>query len=210
MSDREDKVSWMESQECPTCWGAKKRKEEAEIPITATVTLLMNHQEDGTPIVQIALSGGTERHKEEIKNLGYNFGEIGCGVFGLLSMNRVPVQWHKIIPYDKVGSELETIKGIAQKIENNATELDLELARNRYQEKKKKDEKIAAIPIPKPQKPTCYPAGNWNGKIYGSDKYGYRIYIDGVEKLISKNDAAAITTYQKEMSRYQEEVKKIQ
>lgn len=49
--------------------------------------------------------------------------------------------------------------------------------------------------ITEPVKPVCYPAGRWNGKVYGTAAYGYRIYVDNAEVQISGDDADALKKY---------------
>jgi hypothetical protein len=46
-----------------------------------------------------------------------------------------------------------------------------------------------------PEKPAVLGSGRWNGKIYGNEKYGYRIYIDGNEKKISASQKDEIEKY---------------
>lgn len=46
-----------------------------------------------------------------------------------------------------------------------------------------------------PEKPAVLGSGRWNGKIYGNEKYGYRIYIDGNEKKISAAQKDEIEKY---------------
>lgn len=61
-----------------------------------------------------------------------------------------------------------------------------------------KRERVAAAEasgITEPVKPVCYPAGRWNGKVYGTAAYGYRIYVDNAEVQISGDDADALKKY---------------
>ena len=46
-----------------------------------------------------------------------------------------------------------------------------------------------------PEKPAVLGSGRWNGKIYGNEKYGYRIYVDGNEKKISAAQKDEIEKY---------------
>lgn len=46
-----------------------------------------------------------------------------------------------------------------------------------------------------PEKPAVLGSGRWNGKIYGNEKYGYRIYVDGNEKKISAAQKDEIEQY---------------
>ena len=61
--------------------------------------------------------------------------------------------------------------------------------------KKIQDEQIKEIQ--KPEKPDCLPSkrGYWNGKVYGNEKYGYRVYIDNCEEKLLKQEAEEIKAY---------------
>lgn len=70
-----------------------------------------------------------------------------------------------------------------------------------------KRERIAAAEasgITEPVKPDCYPAGRWNGKVYGTAAYGYRIYVDNAEVQISNDDADALKRYAKALAAWRE------
>ena len=55
-----------------------------------------------------------------------------------------------------------------------------------------KDNKFANLVEPK--KPEIL-TGKWNGKVYGNDKYGYRIYVDNKEMKVSKEDVDVLKKY---------------
>lgn len=59
--------------------------------------------------------------------------------------------------------------------------------------------------LKEPKKPDIL-NGYFNGKIYGNEKYGYRIYIDNKEKKISAKQKSEIENYQKEKSQYDKDV----
>lgn len=61
--------------------------------------------------------------------------------------------------------------------------------------------------ITEPVKPVCYPAGRWNGKVYGTAAYGYRIYVDNAEIRISNDDADALKNYAKALAAWREATK---
>lgn len=60
--------------------------------------------------------------------------------------------------------------------------------------------------LKEPKKPDII-NGYFNGKIYGNEKYGYRIYIDNKEKKISAKQKSEIENYQKEKSQYEKDVR---
>jgi len=80
------------------------------------------------------------------------------------------------------------------KIEINP--LDVEMAR-----KSLADREARLATNPKPERPAWYaalmaaPGARWNGKIYGKEQYGYRIYINNTEHRITAGQAAELRTY---------------
>lgn len=213
-SDRERKIGWLEGQDCPQCWAAAKRESEAKQPITATVSMYMGTDTDGRALVQIALTGGTINRKEDIKALGYRWGEVSGGVMGFLSISAPQKAWVLTISYTIVEDCLKKLSGIAEKIEMKISPLDIELMKKFESDRKEKElqvairaEEIKSIPVP--EKPACYPCGRWNKKVYGNKKYGYRIYIDGKETHISDSDAVSLEKYAEDLLSYNEACKSV-
>ena len=58
-----------------------------------------------------------------------------------------------------------------------------------------------------PTKPFCLSNGQWNGKLYGKQQYGFRIYMANKEISISDDDA--IQKYINEKQEYDDKVKAI-
>ena len=63
--------------------------------------------------------------------------------------------------------------------------------------------------IEKPVKPDCYPDGKWNGRVYGSEKYGFKIYVDGEETKISSEDKVKLEKYSSEYTSYKTQIKEL-
>jgi len=77
------------------------------MPITASIESNgLDRSQDDRALVQISLSGGCYPKKEEIKKMGYAWGDsrMGGGIMGMLSMRPAAKCWHKLIP---IGPELE-------------------------------------------------------------------------------------------------------
>ena len=85
---------------------------------------------------------------------------------------------------------IEKHKQIAQEIAKQEAERESEI------------EKIKAT---KPEKPRCVADGSWNGKIYGSEKYGYNVYIDSKKRNLSPEEYDEIKQYKKDMAKYNAE-----
>jgi hypothetical protein len=61
---------------------------------------------------------------------------------------------------------------------------------------------VVGVTLVEPIKPKCYPAGTWNGKFYGSEKFGYSIYVDGGKENIEKTEKKAIEKYLADIADY--------
>lgn len=70
--------------------------------------------------------------------------------------------------------------------------------------KAERDARIAAIPAP--TRPVCLPEGNWNGKLYGSDRKGYTVYIDGKRIKLDKWETAEVKSYIEALAAYKAQV----
>ena len=196
--ERERKLMWLGSTGlCPKCYRERRVQEQEAMPITAVVSLPAGMR---PPVVEIALKGNTKPRKEEIKALGFRWSTPQGGVLDFLSTRAPQMCWVKLVEIDAVVDAIKALKGIAEQIENHINPLDLEMARRNMAEQKAKDEAVAAIE--KPERPACYPAGRWNGKIYGTPRYGYRIYVDNVEQSLSADDEVALRDYRKAMAEY--------
>ena len=207
LNERERKIEWMASQDCPSCWAAKKRESDALKPITATISLLPFLGARGhVPVFQIALTGGTEPRKEEIKALGYKWGDI-CGNFmEMLSFRRPQMGWVRKIEWitdDDVAASIVALAPLNPKVVNNIKPWDVALLKEKQAMHEAQEASVSAIP--RPERPACYPVGRWNGKIYG----GFRIYVDGEEVRLNKADAQAIVAYQTAMASYKEACVKV-
>lgn len=212
-SDRDRKAEWLSRQLCTDCW----RQEKDNEPITAKGSLIMDMTTDGDPVYQIAITGGTKKRKEDIKALGYSWGYPRGGALDLFSSKSPSQAWYKLIPLtiidgdistDNLKADLKKVYRVADKVvEKPIDPITLELITKRTRAKIQQDKEIANIQ--KPDRPKCYPAGRWNGKIYGKEKYGYRVYIDGDETQITKEEKESIQTYLTAQAQYQQKIKDI-
>lgn len=73
-SDRERMIRYYETQcLCPEC--ARKKRDEENKALGVVLHLTCNHD---TEVIEIIAYGDTYAHKEELKALGFKFGEISC------------------------------------------------------------------------------------------------------------------------------------
>lgn len=211
-AERERKIEWMESQECPQCWGAKKREAEAKLPIMATVKINgLDTDTDGNILIEIILSGGTASKKEEIKQIGFRWGEVRGGVMDMFSVSRPQQAWIKRISWseENLKGVQEQLKALNAQCKMDINPIDIKFAQDKLAAKKSQDEKVKKIT--KPEKPECLPSnrGKWNGKVYGNEKYGYRVYVDNIEEKLLKQEAEEIKAYLIAREKYNVEVDKI-
>ncbi|XBD75705.1 hypothetical protein ABFY27_07250 [Akkermansia massiliensis] len=73
-SERDRKIRYYETQcLCPEC--ARKKRDEENKALGVVLHLTCDHD---TEIIEIIAYGDTYAHKEELKKLGFRFGEISC------------------------------------------------------------------------------------------------------------------------------------
>lgn len=206
--ERERKIEWLEKGLCPDCY-KKQQMDKAmndETPVTIKISLnTANFSNNNNRIIINAVAqGGTYREKENLKSLGFHFGDLPTsGAFGLF--NSPKKGWYRIIGI----KELDEISSVVlhlgpYSVVNEISEIDIatmgeKLRKIDLENKEKKDreaellakkEKIGVSPIRKWIQETFGTKVYWNEKVYDSGiKYNKpaRVYIDSVEKNIPKD-----------------------
>ncbi len=225
--DRYSKIEWMETQDCPKCWGEKKRAEEAKQPITMTIQANgLDSDGNGNLLAEIVLAGGTINKKEEIKSLGYSWAEERGGVMSFLSMQEPNIAWIKRVPI----IELEITHPTAIQLQAEAKQLnativgkigpmDLAMISERSKKLKEEAEKKEIIEkkiaeLPKPERPACHPKSKhpdefWNKKYYGNEKYGYCYYVNDKKYNLTKTEYDECMAYREACNLYNQKVESI-
>lgn len=228
-SDRESKIEWMSRQDCPACWGAKKREAEALKPIEMSIQMNgLDRDAQGHLITEVVLTGGTQPRKNEIKALGYKWTEVRGGAMNLLSAKKAEMAWVKTLRtldlVDENSVAWQTIKSDAatlgvENVKNTMSVIDLEMARQSVQKEQEaataaadKAAKIAAIA--KPQRPACHPCvahpeGKWNGNYYGNEKRGWEYYVNNVKYKLTNEEYAVCMAYREAFAAYKKQVEAI-
>lgn len=207
--DRQRKIEWYESTGlCPECYKKEMREKEAKMPLILKIDL--EPFDTKTPYV-LHFTGNTMPVKDKIKELGYRWGDFTVGAFGILQ--NPEKAWHKYIPFDEIDVEIEKIKAAFPKVEIkvNFKNVDVAALKSKIdaENKNKAEYEKAVSEIEKPVKPDCYPVGKWKGRVYGSEKYGFRIYVDGEETKISSEDKAKLEKYDSEYTSYKAQIKEL-
>ena len=207
-------IEWAQANlnKCPQCWGKEQRAKEEATPPTLSMSIVpLNIKHP----VLLMWSGNTRPTKDTLKELGYRWSEQhDGGLEDFLSIRTPKMAWGKEIAAEDLQAEIDKARAAIPDmvVQNNIREIDMQFyLRYRAEHDAKEAERKAKIAeIPKPEKPACYPSGRWNGKVYGSKRNGYCIYVDGVKVAISPEDAAALERYQIEIEEYRQKVKAIE
>ncbi len=173
---------------CPTCYGREKHKSE---PLKLGAALNTKATKGA---FLLTLSGNTTEYKEQIKALGYKWGNVPDDPLCWGDPYEHKAWYKRVDSVDELNQEgAAAVDALHVKIENHILYSDLDEWQANI--KKHEADNIDAAPAPKPERPGCIPSGRWNGKIYGNDKYGYRIYVDNKEIRLSDDDAKAVQAY---------------
>jgi hypothetical protein len=187
---------------CPECWhnAQVEAMKKDETPVTIKVTAPASNCTGHLHLVLVA-NGGTYREKENLKAAGYTFGDAPCGGgFADMFSARAPSRaWHKIIEcqasdFSSAEALDKVVGAVDGKIDGYTAEfkigvMDFALLedgiKKAAEEEAKKaleaERKAKVGDSPIQQFVKANGGGYWNGKKYGSDKYGYRVYIDNTE-----------------------------
>ncbi len=218
-SEAESWESWAvdKLRECPKCYSDRRRKEEAEKPLTISVSVGIY-----PPQILLTASGNTREHKEELKAAGYrwDYADEG-GLFGILSMTP-RMAWQRTIPLEDknldsdefkefLAHEFEQIGKLGAIGKEEYTQVDLILCGQQLAEIQKKNAgKQAAIDqLEKPKRPDWLPEGRWNGRIYGSARTEISIYVDNNKISISEEQKKELSAWIDATEKYKAEVEKI-
>jgi hypothetical protein len=179
----------------------------------------------GDPAVIITLTGNTIDHKDAIKAQGFKWGhKPAASIFrDFLSMREPAKCWYKIIALagDDLDASLRMVADVVNAIQSalpisttnqQIDPLDIyslrqNLAKKAEQAKAKAETAAAVAALDKPSRPEWMDVGRWNGKIYGNDEYGHRIYVDNKEIKLTSDQAADLLAYQAACDQYQAQIK---
>lgn len=195
--------------ECDACYTARKAAEreaaaasEAELPLTLHMTGYPERH--NTPVV-LFFGGDTAPNKDDIKALGYRWVFADDYITYGYSVRRGERKWIKVVPQEDAYDEIERARALGAVIDDSI--VDTEYLAKQAAAKRERIAAAEASGITEPVRPDCYPAGWWNGKVYGTAAYGYRIYVDNAEVSISNDDADALKNYAKALASWREATK---
>lgn len=210
-TDRKKKIEYFENNGlCNKCYKEKMEETVKASGLIFNASILPRVAlSDGSYLLNVWFSGDTMPHKDDIKALGYKWGEIGT-TQNMLEITRPSMFWNKVIKVDELVSEIEAAKELgATKFyteKNFWNAIDYRMAISAKKEWEEKHERLQNIP--KPEVPAKIKGCKWNQKIYG--KAGsYTIYPNGEKTVITDEEAAEIKLYLKQNAEYLEKVKEI-
>lgn len=187
--------------ECAACYTARKAAAAAETELPLTLHMTGYPDRHNTPVV-LFFGGDTVSHKDDIKALGYRWSFADDYITYGYSVQRGEQKWIKVAPQEDAYDEIERAKALGAVIDDSI--VDTEYLAKQAAAKRERIAAAEASGITEPVKPDCYPAGRWNGKVYGTAAYGYRIYVDNAEVQISNDDADALKRYAKALAAWRE------
>lgn len=207
--DRQNKIQWYESDGlCPECYKKKMLERQSQIPLTlnAAFDLMVDDK------ILLYFSGNTMPVKEEIKELGYRWSNLHIGFKGLFSI-KTEMGWLKYVSINNMSNEIDKVyKAFPEvKANINVSQMDLIYLQQKEEtkDKNRQDYEKEVSELTKPVKPDCCPNEHWNGKVYGSKKNGYKIYINNNAVDISSEEKEQLEKYTSECAEYNDKVKEI-
>lgn len=196
---RENKLEWLSTQLCPDCWKEEQAQQAHTKPIIVN-TSIFNTMVDGKIFVIIELGGETYSRKEDLKKLGFSWGQTFIG----------DKSWHKYIPFEDfledkqiLQDNINAIKNIAP-VKEGMSITNEDIKRNLNYLKQIEDIKLAIKEIPKPKKPD-FLNGKWNGKMYAKNT----IYVDGNAIRLTDEQVQELNQYIKDKESYDKKVSKL-
>lgn len=205
---RESKKEWMERGLCPECY-RKAQMDKAmadDTPVKIRVSLnTANLADNGAILINAVAEGGTYRQKENLKALGFGFGDAPMsGLFGFLG--RPSKVWYKVVEVKTLDAIADALKFGEYPVVDGISEIDIAAMREKLiavdaanKAKAEKKEKIGQSPL------QVWIAENhggkyWNGKVYeGNAKYNRpsRVYLDNKDVNIPADVYAAQVEWRK-------------
>lgn len=200
--------------ECPECYKERMRAAEAQKPFEIEMRVSVIN-----PAIVMVAGGNTLPHKEELKAAGYRWDyEPTTGLLGELSTKVPKHAWSKTIQLNHVPdwkpaytSLIAEARRLGAKLKNGITDQDLVGLRDILDKRESKTKEMSkkVSELLKPDRPEWIPEGHWNGKIYGSNKRGYSIYVNQKKTDLTDDQYDELNRYLLEEEEYSEKLRKI-
>lgn len=205
-AERERKIAGYEAHGlCRECYRKKRQEEEQAIGLILNVTVLQGiNQETGDILVSLWFSGDTMSHKDEIKSIGYKWGECDAA-------DRDRLVWKKTANLDDLDEEVKKAASIGAKslIPENGIFATANYILAAEQKRKWQEIREKKNAIEKPKVPEVLKGHKWNQKIYGRPG-NYSVYPDGEKVSISDAQAEEIREYLQEKAEYKKRLEEVE
>lgn len=205
-AERERKIAWYESYGlCRECYRKKRQEEERAKGLILNVAVLQGiNQKTGDIEVSLWFSGDTMSHKDEIKSIGYRWGECDAA-----SADRLV--WQKTVNLDSLDDEVKKAALIGAKslIPESGIYATANFIMATEQRKKWQEIRAKKSAVEKPKVPEILSGHKWNQKVYGRPG-NYSVYPDGEKVSISDAQAEEIREYLQEKAEYEKKLEDIE
>ena len=207
-ADRDRKLGWLKKQDCPECYRAAKHKEDDEQPVTIKIIAPVANVA-GNPKFVLVATGGTYLQKDALKILGFKFGDMENETLSdFLSIKRPQKEWYKkvAITPDMLTNPFVLMRAlnIDTSIDRSSgrrvtkmgdfgvafdiSALDMETIKHEMAQKQAEGareaerlEKVGISPLKTWMDKNTPADGKWNGRLYGNEHKGYRVYVSEEE-----------------------------
>ena len=205
---RDKLINWYKYHDCPMCYSDKQH--ESNNPLTLKVSIVPQFVQ--CPF-QVTFEGNTMPVKDEIRELGFKYGEIDDPDYHTNLTNRPKKRWclmavnmdGVIDIADRVRQKFPSISIQKAFTAADVAEMDRFKAAAEEKESRKKRE-IAAVP--KPSMPEEVKGGRWNHRVYGSPG-NYSVYVDGQKRELTDDRAKVVMKYDALYEKYQAKIDEI-
>jgi len=220
VSDRQRQVDWAgRNMVCKDCYIAQQKELDSKAPKVAQVYLAECWSKDTAAILVIKATGQLDANKVALSDIGFAWqtGESDSImrnlIYGGEKMFAVRCEL-KVTDFDSpeilktvVNSYCDPLKELGYKIELKFDSIQLFIINQKINKSADEQDRLAAWKLanPAPKRPEIidqFVGKNWNGKVYGNKKYGYKLYINNVETKITDADAAQIEDWIAQKDRY--------
>ena len=210
--DRQRKIEYFEERGlCKDCYKAMMQEIETHTPLGLTAQL--NPLE--TYPFRVYFTGDTESVEDKVKALGFTWTDINDGDISPTSvymgwscefksseeLGKVFKEVKKVFPEIEVKFDFKEVDmALYKRLKEQETQNEIEGKKQAAELQKKIDE------LEMPQRPECYPEGNWNGRFYNAKKGYRRIYVNNKELLITEEDVQTIDRFDNQVENYKLQV----
>ena len=210
--DRQRKIEYFEERGlCKDCYKSMMQEIEAHSPLGLTAQL--NPLE--TYPFRAYFTGDTESVEDKVEALGFFWTDIGdndilstsefmgwsCECKSSEELGKVFKEVKKVFPEIEIKFDFKEVDmALFKRLKEQEAQNEVEGKKQAVELQKKIDE------LEKPQRPDCYPEGNWNGRFYKAEKGYRRIYVNNKELLITEEDGQAIERFDKQVENYKLQV----